>query len=135
MFSDFENAKIKGKKVKDSITDENWLKTTFLETVGKRGAAVIKARGASSAASAANAVIDTVKALTFATPGNQVFSAAVCSGGEYGITRGLMFSYPLRYDGTNWKIVEGLEHDAFAKEKIKATEKELLDERAAVENL
>lgn len=135
MYSDFTHAKISGKKVTDVIADQNWLKTTFLETVGKRGAAVIKARGASSAASAANAVIDTVKALTFPTVGDNFFSVAVSSNGEYGIEKGLMFSYPIRYNGTDWKIVEGLELDPFSKEKIQVTEKELKDEKAAVEGL
>lgn len=135
MYSDFSNAQIAGKKATDVISDSEWLKTTFLETVGKRGAAVIKARGASSAASAANAVLDTVKALTFATKGDNWFSVAVTSNGEYGIDKGLMFSYPIRFDGTNWKIVEGLELNAFSKEKIQVTEKELKDERSAVEGL
>ena len=133
MYSDFTNAKICGKKVSDFISDTEWLKTTFLETVGKRGAAVIKARGASSAASAANAAIDTVKALTFPTAPNTCFSVAVSSGGEYGIEKGLMFSYPIRFDGTNWKVVEGLSLDSFSKEKIQVTEKELKEEKSAVE--
>lgn len=133
MYSDFTNAIIKGKRVTDVITDENWLKTTFLETVGKRGSAIIKARGASSAASAANAVIDTVKALTFA--GDKVFSVAVSSKGEYGVEKGLMFSYPVKYDGTNWKIVEGLPLNPFSKERIQLTERELKEEKAAVEGL
>lgn len=133
MYSDFTNAKIKGKKVTEVIKDENWLKSTFLETVGKRGAAIIKARGASSAASAANAVIDTVKALTFAS--DKVFSVAVSSKGEYGIEKGLMFSYPIKFNGTEWKVVEGLEVDPFSREKIQLTEKELKEEKAAVEGL
>lgn len=135
MYSDFENAKIRGKKVTAVVTDQDWLRTSFLETVGKRGAAVIKARGASSAASAANAVIGTLKALSTPTIGENVFSAAISSNGEYGIAKGLMFSYPLRFDGTDYKVVEGLTHSAFGKEKIQVTEKELLDERAAVEGL
>jgi malate dehydrogenase len=135
MYSDFTNAKINGQKVTDVITDGEWLKTTFLETVGKRGAAVIKARGASSAASAANAVLDTVKALTFPTKGDTCFSVAVSSNGEYGIDKGLMFSYPIRFDGTHWKVVEGVELNSFCKEKIQVTEKELKDEREAVKDL
>ncbi len=135
MYSDFTNAKIKGKKVSEFISDENWLKTTFLETVGKRGAAIIKARGASSAASAANAVIDTVKALTFPTQGDHWFSVAVNSKGEYGIEKGLMFSYPIRYDGKSWTVVEGLTVDPFSCEKIQLTERELKEEKAAVESL
>jgi malate dehydrogenase len=133
MYSDFTNAKIGGKKVTEVITDQNWLKTTFLETVGKRGAAIIKARGASSAASAANAVIDTVKALSF--PSEKIFSVAISSKGEYGIEKGLMFSYPVRYNGTSCKVVEGLSIDPFSKEKIQLTERELKEEKAAVEGL
>ena len=135
MYSDFTNAKINGKKVTDVITDSDWLKTTFLETVGKRGAAVIKARGASSAASAANAVLDTVKALTFPTKADTCFSVAVSSNGEYGIDNGLMFSYPIRFDGTHWEVVEGVELNSFCREKIQVTEKELKDEREAVKDL
>jgi malate dehydrogenase len=99
--------------------------------VQKRGAAVIKARGASSAASAANAALDTLRSLHFPTPAGDWHSAAVLSKGDYGITPGIMFGYPLRTkaDGS-WEIVPGLPLDAFSKEKIAVTEKELLEERA-----
>lgn len=135
MFSDFTNAKISGKPVNQVITDEAWLKATFLETVGKRGAAVIKARGLSSAASAANAVVDTVKNLVTPTPAGQFFSVAVSSDGSYGIPKGLMFSYPIRSNGKDWEIVQGLELNSFCREKIALTQKELEDELSAVKDL
>lgn len=135
MYPDFENAAIGGKPLLQVIHDEAWLKNTFLDTVQKRGAAIIKARGASSAASAANAVIDTVKNLTRPTPAGDFFSVAVNSDGSYGFEKGLMFSYPVRTDGKKWEIVQGLSHSAFAKEKLKATEDELKSERDAVKQL
>ncbi len=135
MYPDFYNATIQGKKVLDVITDETWLKTTFCETVGKRGAAIIKARGLSSAASAANAVVDTVKNLVRPTPAGEFFSVAVSSDGSYGIPEGVMFSFPIQSDGKGWKIVKNLEIAPFAKEKIAATLKELEEERAAVKEL
>jgi len=137
MFSDFNHAKISGKKVTDVISDQAWLQTTFLETVGKRGAAIIKARGLSSAASAANAVVDTVRNLMTPTPAGKHFSVAVNSDGNpYGTPANLMFSYPIVSKGDgNWEIVKGMEHDAFAKGKIEATTKELLDEREAIKDM
>ncbi len=117
------------------ITDENWLKTTFIETVQKRGAAIIKARGLSSAASAANAVVDTVKAIITPTPQGQWFSAAVSSDGSYGIPQGIMFGFPLTSNGTDWQIVQGLKHNEFSQAKIKATLDELVSEQQAVSGL
>src|SRR6185503_13547896 len=98
-FPDFYNAKIDGKPATQVITDENWLKTTFIDTVQKRGAAVIKARGASSAASAANAALDSVKSIVRPTPKGDSFSAAVYSDGSYGIDEGLITGFPLTSDG------------------------------------
>lgn len=135
MYPDFFNAKVSGKKVTDVISDEAWLKGTFLETVQKRGAAVIKARGASSAASAANAVVDTVRNLVNPTKAGDVFSVAVSSDGSYGIPEGLMFSFPIRSNGKTWEIVQGWEHNGFAKEKIALTTQELKDELEAVKSL
>jgi len=135
MYPDFNNCSINGKMATQVITDETWLKTTFLETVQKRGAAVIKARGSSSAASAANAVVDTVKNLIRPTPQGECFSVAVSSDGSYGIPKGLMFSFPMRSNGNDWEVVKGLELTAFAKEKIAATQKELEDEMSAVKDL
>ncbi len=124
------------KKIPTVITDDAWLKGAFLETVQKRGAAIIKARGLSSAASAANAVVDTVKALTTPTPSGEAFSVAVCSDGNpYGIASGLIYSFPIRSNGSQWEIAKGYELNAFSKEKLKVTEKELLDEKSAVAEL
>jgi len=135
MYPDFANAKIAGKPCTEVITDEAWYKDTFIPTVQQRGAAIIKARGASSAASAANAAIDTVKSLITPTPEGDWHSVAVCSNGAYGIEPGLIFSYPIRSDGSKWSIVEGLELSEFSKEKIAATEAELKEEKAMVADL
>lgn len=135
MYPDFYTATIDGKKALDAVKDENWLKTTFCETVGKRGAAIIKARGLSSAASAANAVVDTVRNLVTPTPAGEFFSVAVSSDGSYGIPQGTMFSYPIVSDGKGWKVVQGVELTPFSKEKIAATLKELEEEKAAVKSL
>lgn len=134
-YPDFYNAHINGKPATASINDEQWLQTTFIETVQKRGAAIIKARGLSSAASAANAVIDTVKGIITPTASGNFFSAAVSSDGSYGVPQGVMFGYPLTSDGKDWKVVQGLQHNAFAAGKIKATLDELLLEKSMVENL
>jgi malate dehydrogenase len=131
-FPDFANARIDGKPVPDVITDTAWLQGEFLETVQKRGAAVIDKRGASSAASAAHAAIDSVRSVHFATPVDDWHSVAVASNGEYGVPEGLQFGYPVRTDGKTVSIVEGIEHDGFAKEKIAITTQELLDERDEV---
>ncbi|MBU0468642.1 MAG: malate dehydrogenase [Candidatus Omnitrophica bacterium] len=125
-YPDFFNAKIGDKKVEEVIADKAWLKGAFIETVQTRGAAIIKARGMSSAASAANAVVDTVKMLTTPTKAGEFFSVAVCSDGSYDVDKGIIFSYPIRSDGTDWEIVKGLDLTDFAKEKIHITRKELL---------
>ena len=134
-YPDFYHATIEGKAATAVITDEAWLKGAFIETVQKRGAAIIKARGLSSAASAANAIVDTVKCLTTATPQGEFFSAAVASDGSYGVLEGIMFGFPLQSNGQDWQIVQGLEHNDFAKSKIKATLDELISEKQAVESL
>ncbi len=134
-YPDFYNATIQCKPVLQIIKDEKWLQTSFLETVQKRGAEIIKARGLSSAASAANAVIDTVKNLTRLTPKGEFFSVAVCSDGSYGVPEGLMFSYPISLDGQDWTIVRGIEHNPFAKEKIKLSQEELVSEKEAISGL
>jgi len=134
-YPDFYNATVNGKAVPEIIDDEEWLKSDFIEIVQKRGAAIIKARGLSSAASAANAVIDTVCLLTNPTPEGEYFSLAVCSDGSYGIEEGLIFSYPVRSNGEDWVIVGGIDHTEFAKEKLDATHKELISEREAVKEL
>jgi malate dehydrogenase len=131
-YPDFYNAAIGGRPSPAVITDEAWLKGVFIESVQKRGAAVIKARGLSSAASAANAIIDTVRSITTPTPAGEFFSAAVCSDGSYGIEPGIMFGFPLRSNGTDCSIVAGLMHNEFALSKIKATLDELLAEKQTI---
>jgi malate dehydrogenase len=135
-FPDFANARIDGRPATDVITDRAWLEGEFLTTVQKRGAAIIDARGSSSAASAANAVVDTVNSLRRATPAGDVTSVAVSSGGQYGVADGLQFGYPVQVaaDG-GWRVAEGLTHDAFAQERIRLTEEELESERAEVRSL
>jgi malate dehydrogenase len=135
MYPDFYNARIGGRPAPEVVGDEAWFKETFLPTVQQRGAAIIKARGLSSAASAANAVIDTVRNLTRPTRQGDWFSVAVCSDGSYGIEKGLIYSYPVRNEGPNWRIVQGLQLTDFSKSKITATEKELKEEKALVSDL
>lgn len=135
MFADFANATINNQPLCEVITDHNWLESEFLETVGKRGSAIIKTRGASSAASAANAIIDTVRKLTTPTPEGEFFSVCVPSDGSYGTPQGLISSFPVRSNGTDYEIIQGLKHNDFAKNKLKATFDELSRERDAVSNL
>ncbi|HMD60273.1 MAG TPA: malate dehydrogenase [Opitutaceae bacterium] len=135
MYPDFYNARIGGRAATEVIRDEAWFKDTFIPTVQQRGAAVIKARGLSSAASAANAVVDTVRNLTSPTGEGHWFSVSVCSDGSYGIEKGLVYSYPVRSDGSNWGIVQGIQHAEFSKAKIAATENELKEEKALVSEL
>ncbi len=135
-YPDAFNAKIKGAPLPDVITDHDWLKGEFITTVQKRGAAIINARGASSAASAANAALDHVKNMLKATPEGDWFSCVVPSDGSYGIDEGLMFSFPIRSDGQGgYEIVQGLPWSDFAKEKIAVTHNELRHERSLVEDL
>jgi malate dehydrogenase len=136
-FPNFEHAKIGGKSAEDVIDDRAWLEGEFLTTVQKRGAAIIAARGKSSAASAANAALDTIRSIITPTPEGDWFSAAVSSDGNpYGIEEGLMYGFPLRSDGNgNVEIVEGLDLSDYATGKAKATEAELVDERVAITDL
>lgn len=133
---DFYNAKIGGKSAAKAISDEAWLNGDFIKTVQQRGAAIIAARGVSSAASAANALIDHVRDLHHATPAGEYRSVCVCSDGSYGVPEGLIFSFPVRSDGKGgWSIVQGLETNDFLKEKLAATIKELEGEREIVKTL
>lgn len=134
---DFLHATMKGKPVLDLIQDRRWLENDFFSLVQKRGAEVIAARGKSSAASAANAAIDTMRSLVFPTAGDNWFSCALLSDGNpYGIKEGLIFSFPCRSKGSGKiEIVKGLKWDNFLKEKIAITEKELLEERDLVKGL
>ncbi len=132
-YPDFYNAKIQTHPAIERIHDEVWLKESFISTVQQRGAAVIKARGLSSAASAANAIVDTVYSLTHPTPAGDFHSVAVCSDGSYDIPEGIICSFPIRTeDGKDWKIVPGLSINDFSRTKIKATVDELLQEQAMV---
>ena len=135
MYPDFFNAKIDGRPVPEVISDRKWLETEFLTTVQQRGAAIIKARGLSSAASAANAVVDTVRNLTTPTAAGDWFSVAVSSDGSYGIEKGLLFSYPIRSDGRKYEIVQGVPINEFSKNRIAATESELKEEKSMVLDL
>ncbi len=135
-FPDAENAKIRGNPASEVIGHVSWLRGEFIETVQKRGAAIIAARGLSSAASAANAALDHVKSLITKTPEGDWFSAAVASDGSYDIDEGLLFSFPVTSDGQgNYAIVQSLPWSDFAKEKIALTTQELRDEKAMVEDL
>jgi malate dehydrogenase len=135
MYPDFFNAKINGQPVTEVITDKAWLEGDFITTIQQRGAAIIKARGLSSAASAANAVVDTVRNLTTPTKPGDWFSVAVHSDGSYGIQKGLIFSYPIRTDGKKFEIVQNVPLNDFSKSKIATTENELKEERALVADL
>ena len=134
-FPDFAHARIRGKMVSELISDGEWLRGEFISTVQKRGAEVIEARGLSSAASAANAAIDSVRSVHFGSRPGDWTSLAVVSRGEYEVPEGLQFGYPVSTDGRNWNVVEGLQHDDFAKEKIRLTTEELLQERELVKDL
>ncbi len=134
-YPDFYNAKIGGKPATEVITDEAWLKDTFIPTVQQRGAAIIKARGLSSAASAANAVIDTVRNLTTPTAPGDWFSVAVPSDGSYGIEPGIICGYPIRSNGSDYEIVQGLPVNEFSRSKIDASVAELHEEKSLVADL
>jgi malate dehydrogenase len=134
-FPDYFHAKINGVAATEVIQERDWLEGDFISRVQKRGAEIIQARGKSSAASAANAVIGHMRSMTFGTPADDWTSAAICSDGSYGVPEGLISSFPLRVAGGSWQIVEGLEHDAFAQKKIEASIRELEEERAVVQDL
>jgi malate dehydrogenase len=134
-YPDFTNARIQGRLVREVIQDASWLENTFLSTVQQRGAAIIKARGASSAASAANAVVDTVGSIINPTLHGEWHSVCVCSDGSYGVDEGLISSFPVRSRDQHLEVVQGLELDAFSRSKIDATVAELREERAMVSDL
>jgi len=135
MFPDLFNAKVNGKNAAEVVDDQEWYENDFLPTVGKRGAAIIEARGASSAASAANAAIDHVRDWVSGTRDGDWVSMAVPSDGSYDVDEGLISSFPCTCSGGEWSIVEGLEINDFAREKIGATVHELREERDAVKGL
>ncbi len=134
-YPDFHNAKIGAKRAPEVISDSSWLENDFITTVQKRGAAIIEARGASSAASAANAAVDGVCHLTHDTTGDDTYSMCLASQGQYGVEEGLIFSYPCQTVNGVVKVVEGVEHGSFGQEKFKATHQELKEEREAVRKL
>ncbi|MBI3992245.1 MAG: malate dehydrogenase [Candidatus Lambdaproteobacteria bacterium] len=134
-FPDFFNARIDGKPVTNVISDHAWLEGAFIATVQKRGAAIIEARGLSSAASAANAAIDHVKSMRGTTPKDDWFSAGVCSDGSYGVPEGLISSFPLRANGKDWEIVKGLEINEFSRKRIDASVAELQEERQITKDM
>ena len=134
-YPDFYNARIDNRPANEVIGDEKWLKEEFIATVQQRGAAVIKARGLSSAGSAANAVIDTVFSLTNDTPDNNWHSVAVCSDGSYDVEKGLISSFPVRVRGGKWEIVQGVPINDFSRTKIDASVAELKEEKSLVAEL
>jgi malate dehydrogenase len=135
MYPDFFNARIHGRPVPDVIGHREWLEKDFLTTVQQRGAAIIKARGLSSAASAANAVIDTVRFLREPTPAQEWHSLCVCSDGSYGIEAGLICSFPMRSDGQRLEMVQGVPLNDYSRAKIGASVNELKEEKALVKDL
>src|SRR6266571_713001 len=134
-YPDFYNAKIDNRPANEVIGDEKWLKEEFISSVQQRGAAVIKARGLSSAGSAANAIIDTVRFLTNDTPGEDWHSVAVCSDGSYDVEEGLVSSFPVRVQGDEWKIVQDLPINEFSRDKIDKSIAELKEEKSLVSEL
>ncbi len=135
-YPDFTNARILGKPATEAITDRNWLESTFIPQCQNRGAAIIKARGLSSALSAANGAIDHVKSLVQGTRPGDWTSAAIVSSGQYGVPAGLVFGYPCtsRGDGS-WNVVEGLKLDSFGQNKFQTTLAELIEEKSMVQSL
>jgi malate dehydrogenase len=134
-YPDFYNAKIKGRSAAEAIGDEAWLKETFIPAVQQRGAAIIKARGSSSAGSAANAIVDTVRSLNADTPEGDWNSVAVCSDGSYGVEEGLICSFPVRARGGKWEIVKDVALNEFSKAKFDASVAELKEEKSMVSEL
>ncbi|MBU3594446.1 malate dehydrogenase [Polynucleobacter sp. 71A-WALBACH] len=134
MYPDYRFATVDGKSVKDSINDAAWNKDTFIPTVGKRGAAIIEARGLSSAASAANAAIDHIRDWVLGTNGKWV-TMGIPSKGEYGIPAEVIYGYPVVCENGEYKMIEGLEIDEFSRERMNHTLNELLEEQAGVKHL
>jgi malate dehydrogenase len=134
-YPDFFNARIFGQPANEVIKDENWLKGEFITTVQQRGAAIIKARGASSAASAANAVVDSVQSIITPTHPNDWHSLCVCSDGSYGVEKGLISSFPIRSDGQKYEVVQGLPVNDFSRSRIDASVNELKEERSMLGDL
>jgi malate dehydrogenase len=134
-YPDFYNARIDKRPANEVIGDEKWLKETFIATVQQRGAAIIKARGLSSAGSAANAIVDTVRSLTNDTPADDWHSVAVCSDGSHAVDDGLISSFPIRVRGGRWEIVQGLPINDFSRDRIDKSVAELKEEKSLVSEL
>jgi malate dehydrogenase len=135
LYPDFLNARIGGKPVTDVISDSAWLETEFIKSVQQRGAAIIQARGLSSAQSAAHAALETVRSIVEPTPDDEWHSAAPCADGSYGIEKGLICSFPIRSDGSKVEIVQDLPLNDFSKTRIETSVAELREERALVSDL
>ena len=134
-YADYRNATIGGRPAPDVIAEPAWLEGEFTTAVQQRGAAVLAARGTSSAASAANAVIDSVRSVRQITPPGDNAALAVVSRGEYGVPEGLQFGFPVHCDGSSWSVAEGFRLDDVARERIRITTEELLAERDGVRDL
>ncbi|MEO0510786.1 MAG: malate dehydrogenase [Verrucomicrobiota bacterium] len=134
-YPDFYSAQISGRPADEVIGDEAWCKDTFIPDVQKRGAAIIKARGASSAASAANGIVDSVRKLTTPTPEGDTFSMCLSSDGSYGTPEGLIISFPCRTDGSTIEIVQDVPLNEFSRQKFDASVQELAEERETVKSL
>jgi malate dehydrogenase len=134
MYPDYRFATVGGQSVKALINDDQWNRDTFIPKVGKRGAAIIEARGASSAASAANAAIDHMRDWALGTQGKWV-TMGIRSDGSYGIAEGVIYGFPVTCGGGSYQIVQGLEIDAFSRERMDNTLKEILEERDGVKHL
>jgi malate dehydrogenase len=135
MYPDLFNAMVNGRAAAEVVDDQDWIENDFIPTVGKRGAAIIEARGASSAASAANAAIDHVHDWMLGTPEGDWVSMAVPSDGSYGVESGLISSFPCRCSEGSWEIVQGLELNDFSRSRLELTVNELKEERDAVKQL
>jgi len=134
-YPDLFHCEVDGQKAHEVVGDHEWLEQEFIPTVAKRGAAIIEARGASSAASAANAAIDHIRDWHLGTPEGDWVSMAVPSDGSYGVPEGLISSFPVVCKDGRYEIVQGLEHEEFSRQRIEASVAELLDERQAVKDL
>jgi malate dehydrogenase len=134
-YPDLFHAEVRGQNAAEAVGDQAWIEDTFIPTVAKRGAAIIEARGSSSAASAASATIDAARDWLHGTPQDDWVSMAVASDGSYGVPEGLVYSYPVTTSGGSWQIVQGLEIDDFSRGRMDATAQELVEERDAVKEL
>ena len=134
-YPDLFHAEVRGQNAAEAVGDQSWIEDTFIPTVAKRGAAIIEARGSSSAASAASATIDAARDWLRGTPDGDWVSMAVASDGSYGVPEGLVYSYPVTTSGGDWEIVQGLEIDDFSRGRMDATAAELVEERDAVKEL